>query len=226
MGKTYKNKDDKEIRIKNPFVYVRDILKEPITKQQSEKPGSNTRPVKVLKYYSNKIGKHLDVTHKYQNADFQKTKLVYESFKPFRVDIFKNKLTGKFKVLFVNASLIKKTNDQGLEVKSKEYQDYKTSLGITSEFQLYLEFYPGDTILYKYVDDIWKICKVVGGSDNTNIVEIAYLHRNKHVKYDEKFPDKKIDERTSTLVKVNQIIDIKLLNLDVLGVKSSKYALE
>jgi len=154
MGKTYKNKDDKEIKIKNPFVYVRDILKEPITKQQSEKLESNTRPVKVLKYYSNGIGKYLDVTHKYQKADSQKTKIVYESFKPFRIDVFKNRLTGKFKVLFVNASLIKKANDQGLEVKPKEYEDYKVSLGITSEFQPYLEFYPGDTILYKYADDV------------------------------------------------------------------------
>jgi len=158
-NKPFKDKDDKERIVKNPFVHVRDVVNKdiveiPIIKQQSENPASNTRPVKILKYYSNKIGKHLDVTHKYQKADPQKTKIVFESFSPFRIDIFRNRLTKKFKVLLVNASIIKRANDQGLEVKPKEYEDYKISLGITSEFELYLEFYPGDTILYKYVDDV------------------------------------------------------------------------
>jgi len=153
MEKTYKNKDDKEIVVKNPFVYVRDILKETITKQQSEKPESNTRPVKVLKYYSNRIGNYLDVTHKYPSIDSEKTKVVYESFKPFRIDIFKNKLTGKFKVLFVNASMLKKANDKELIENLSGYNKCKFDLKIDENYDLYLQIYPGDTILYKEFDD-------------------------------------------------------------------------
>ena len=225
MEKTYKNKDDKEIVIKNPFVYVRDILKEAITKQQSEKPESNTRPVKVLKYYSNRIGNYLDVTHKYPSIDSEKTKVVYESFKPFRIDVFKNKLTGKFKVLFVNASMLKKANDKKLIENLSGYNKCKFDLKIDENYDLYLQIYPGDTILYKEFDDEWQIRKANGGSNGKNMIEVNYLHRNKNLKEDERFPEKPVDKRQIYAL-MNQVTDIKLLNLDVLGVKSSKYALE
>jgi len=57
------------------------------------------------------------------------------------------------------------------------------------------------------------------------MIEINYLHRNKNLKEDERFPKKPVDKQ-QIYVLMNQVTDIKLLNLDVLGVKSSKYALE
>jgi len=55
------------------------------------------------------------------------------------------------------------------------------------------------------------------------MIEVNYLHRNKRDKKNIEF-NKEKDNRTFAFM--NKLVDIKLLNLDVLGVKSSKYALE
>ncbi|PPE05668.1 type II CRISPR RNA-guided endonuclease Cas9 [Mesoplasma corruscae] len=216
--KEYTDKDKKiqvkELIVKNPFIYVTEELGYKIVKQNT----SSEIPIKSIKYIGNKSNKLLNISHKYSNISSDKI-VGFESLKPLRIDFYRDKKTKNFRMCLVNVNDVKNiVSDKEIKIDPLKYQSHLKSLKIDDNFDFYLSVQPSDTIAIK-VNNEWTLWYAVGGQE-PGTFEVKRFHRNILKSNEEKVGNNR------DLMSTSRFQDIKLLNIDILGIKSSKYVLK
>lgn len=172
----YNTPIDQERKENNPFA----IYKEEhgyIKKVSKDNKGPI---VKSVKYYYEKLGNHLDISHKY-NLQNEDTKVVLLQVSPYRTDFYKDS-NGLYKFLtirFANISMDK----AGYFIKKEWYNEEKIRRGIDDDFNFQFSLYRNEyieickqdkdyreTMLYRFV---------ATNNDKTNSIEVKPLHSNK-----------------------------------------------
>jgi CRISPR-associated endonuclease Csn1 len=219
---SFKNKKnetvEKEEKIKNPFLYFKTHENQKITLQKNIKNPEKNPEIKTLRYYGDNMGKLLDVSHKY-DVDTNKTKVGFTSLKPIRLDLYRHKVTKKYKIFPVNISVIKTMNEKEIIIDEFKYlemiSDKKYGYNINlNEFEKVLELFPRGTTIritsqdLKYNKDIFEVV----GSPNIGKLEINYI--------DHRGNDKNGDPKR-IIVAVGTLSNIEKINTNILGTKNN-----
>ena len=88
----YEGEKDEKGKPVNPFVKYRENFG-PIRKYAKKNNGPE---IKTLKYLDKKLGKHIDISHNY---DGSKNKVVLLSLKPYRSDVYYDKVNNRFNIV-------------------------------------------------------------------------------------------------------------------------------
>ena len=105
----------------------------------------NGPEIKSLKYYDSKLGNHIDITPKDSN-----NKVVLQSLKPWRTDVYFNKNTGKYEILglkYADLQFEKKTGTY--KISQEKYNDIKKKEGVDSDSEFKFTLYKNDLLLVK-----------------------------------------------------------------------------
>ncbi|QLK85928.1 type II CRISPR RNA-guided endonuclease Cas9 [Staphylococcus sp. 17KM0847] len=122
--------------------------------------------VKKMKYYSKKLGEHLDITHKYQQA---RNKVVQLSQKSFRFDIYSTE--KGYKMLGISYLDLKKEK-QHYVIPQESYHQMKETKSIEEKDIFIGSFYTNDII--KIDGAFYRVIGV--SSDSRNIIEVDNVH--------------------------------------------------
>lgn len=133
-------------------------------------------PVKTLRYYRERVGVHMDISHKYPNS---RNQVVLKSIKSVRIDLYKNE-EGKYKYLGVPYHWFRQEGnrfvldmDKYNEEKQKDYKQIDDSYEF--QFSLYknnlFSFEKGGEMHYR----------IFRGDNNPrqNKIEVDYVHKTK-----------------------------------------------
>ena len=105
----------------------------------------NGPEIKSLKYYDSKLGNHIDITPKDSN-----NKVVLQSLKPWRTDVYFNKNTGKYEILGLKYSDMQFEKGTGKYSISKEqYENIKVREGVDENSEFKFTLYKNDLLLVK-----------------------------------------------------------------------------
>ena len=105
----------------------------------------NGPEIKSLKYYDSKLGNHIDITPKDSN-----NKVVLQSLKPWRTDVYFNKNTGKYEILGLKYSDMQFEKGTGKYSISKEqYENIKVREGVDEYSEFKFTLYKNDLLLLK-----------------------------------------------------------------------------
>lgn len=105
----------------------------------------NGPEIKSLKYYDSKLGNHIDITPKDSN-----NKVVLQSLKPWRADVYFNKTTGKYEILGLKYSDMQFEKGTGKYSISKEqYENIKVREGVDENSEFKFTLYKNDLLLLK-----------------------------------------------------------------------------
>lgn len=105
----------------------------------------NGPEIKSLKYYDSKLGNHIDITPKDSN-----NKVVLQSLKPWRTDVYFNKNTGKYEILGLKYSDMQFEKGTGKYSISKEqYENIKVREGVDENSEFKFTLYKNDLLLLK-----------------------------------------------------------------------------
>lgn len=158
-------------------------------------------PVKTLRFYRERVGIHLNISHKYPGT---RNPVVLKSIKSVRIDLYRNK-EGKYKYLGVPYHWFKKVGkfyvldmDRYNEEKLKSYKQIDKSY----EFQFSL--YKND--LFSYEKDGEQYFRIFRGDNNPrqNRIEVDYVWKTKNT-------------QKEGLLYPSSISNIKKYNVDILG---------
>lgn len=160
-------------------------------------------PVKRLKFFSDRLGNHMDVTQKYPDT---KNDLVLLSVKTIRVDIYKN-AEGKYKYLGIPYYWFKQQGNQYVldmkkycEEKSKEYK----KIDSTYEFQFSL--YKNDRFSFEKKGEYYEWIFRGDNNPRQNKIEVEFIHRKK-----------KKEERSKGMLAPSTFNNVMKYNVDILG---------
>ena len=105
----------------------------------------NGPEIKSLKYYDSKLGNHIDITPKDSN-----NKVVLQSLKPWRTDVYFNKNTGKYEILglkYADLQFEKKTGTY--KISQEKYNGIMKKEGVDSDSEFKFTLYKNDLLLVK-----------------------------------------------------------------------------
>ncbi|WP_347131465.1 type II CRISPR RNA-guided endonuclease Cas9 [Streptococcus thermophilus] len=135
------NEKGKEVPC-NPFLKSKEEHGDYIRKYSKK---GNGPEIKSLKYYDSKLGNHIDITPKDSN-----NKVVLQSLKPWRTDVYFNKNTGKYEILGLKYSDMQFEKGTGKYSISKEqYENIKVREGVDENSEFKFTLYKNDLLLLK-----------------------------------------------------------------------------
>ena len=135
------NEKGKEVPC-NPFLKFKEEHGDYIRKYSKK---GNGPEIKSLKYYDSKLGNHIDITPKDSN-----NKVVLQSLKPWRTDVYFNKNTGKYEILGLKYSDMQFEKGTGKYSISKEqYENIKVREGVDENSEFKFTLYKNDLLLLK-----------------------------------------------------------------------------
>lgn len=142
--KTYPDKElnekGKEIPC-NPFEKYRQE-NGPIRKYSKKGKGPE---IKILKYYDNKLGNHIDITP--VNSQNQ---VVLQSLKPWRTDVYFNPRTSKYELMGLKYSDLRFEKGSGsYGISLEKYNKVKAKEGVNEDSEFKFTLYKNDLILIK-----------------------------------------------------------------------------
>ena len=186
---------------KNPLAKYHEETGEYLTKYSKKDNGPIVKTIKML---SNKVGNHLDVTHKYEDS---KKQLVRLSIKSLRFDVY---LTDKgYKFITISyLDILKK--DSYYYIPTETYNNLKANKSIDKSSQFIGSFYYNDLI--ELDGEVYKIIGV--NSDKRNLIELD-LPNIRYKEYCELNNVKGEARIKKTIGK--KVKSIKILHTDVLG---------
>ena len=160
----------------------------------------NGAEITTLKYLSDKLGNHINISHKY---DTKNKKVFLLSLKPYTSHIFKLKGENKFKLLRLNYSDFKFKGSQYVLPKEM-YEDKKQKLKIDDSYEFMFALYKDDIIEIKYQgEDVKKYRYSSCPYENGSQITVKPI-------------DKKDFEKLKTL-SLGKFEDITKINTDILG---------
>lgn len=136
--KVYENyKDEAKKKKVNPFYLYYEEHKRYITKYSKKDNGPE---VMELKYKSNELGNHLDITHKYKNS---KNRVIMDTIPTYRMDIYFDGKNYKF-ISVRYLMLLDKGNRY--EIDMSRYNFEKEKKGINSNYNFEFSVFSGDIL--------------------------------------------------------------------------------
>ncbi|MGM8216803.1 type II CRISPR RNA-guided endonuclease Cas9 [Bacillaceae bacterium W0354] len=158
-------------------------------------------PVKTLKYYDQRLGVHLNISHKYSGT---KHEVVLRSIKGIRVDFYRN-AEGKYKYLGVPYHWFKQEgNRYVLDMKKYNEEKMKDYKIIDDTYQFQFSLYKNDLFSYdKGGEDHFRIFRG-DKSPRQNQLEVDYVWKNK-------------ENRTEGILTPSTISNVIKYNVDILG---------
>ncbi|OJF92814.1 type II CRISPR RNA-guided endonuclease Cas9 [Alkalibacterium sp. 20] len=171
--------------------------------------------VKGLKYLDNKLGVHVDISHKYPESNRD---VVLLSRKSIRIDVYQND-DGKYKYLGVPYNWFKKEDDHYVLDKEKYYgkeglaAPYKQ---IDDSYSFQYSFYKNDRISYSKYE---KMENPETGEKEKVLVYYDKLFRGDSSPRENRFEVEDISFRTKEqqMPSIGPLLNIKKYNIDVLG---------
>lgn len=164
----YKNETEK--KKVNPFYLYHEEHGKYITKYSKK---DNGPVVMELKYKSNELGNHLDITHKYKNS---KKRVIMDTIPTYRMDVY---FDGKvYKFISVRYLMLL---DRGnfYEIDTKKYSVEKEKKGIDSKFEFKFSIFSGDILEIENKKGIIEKLKFKGvNDDKTNKIETDYISKS------------------------------------------------
>ena len=154
----------------NPFYLYYEEHGKYITKYSKK---DNGPVVMELKYKSNELGNHLDITHKYKNS---KKRVIMDTIPTYRMDVY---FDGKvYKFISVRYLMLL---DRGnfYEIDTKKYSVEKEKKGIDSKFEFKFSIFSGDILEIENKKGIVEKVKFKGvNNDVRNYIEVDYINKN------------------------------------------------
>ncbi|WP_339030580.1 type II CRISPR RNA-guided endonuclease Cas9 [Spiroplasma endosymbiont of Cantharis nigra] len=197
-NKTWKDENNKEHKITNPFVYYRDILGKKIEKQSNEEK----RPEITKITYLQGAEIYYDISHKYKNIKKDK-KVIMTSMNSLAWDLFYNKHINKYKILPINAKVAYfnfiSNDKRDIVINEENYKKCKQDIKITKDFQYLFRLKKYDEIEFDY-DGVHERFIIVGFDLNKERMELKYINR-----FNEKSERKSIS-KVKNLIKINSNI--------------------
>lgn len=163
----------------------------------------NKIPIKNLRYYSNKLGIHVDISHKYINP---KNKIVMLHMHYLRIDIYKNINKGNYKFVAIPYTVCLPQGDKFV-ISQETYNKLKEEVNIDNNYKFVFSLYKNDRFKFSVKDKLGNLNEneaiFIGASDkNKQIIEIGFVDR----------------EKTEQIKKyINKFLNIIKINTDVLG---------
>lgn len=155
----------------SPFeLYRRD--NGPVTKYAKKNNGPS---IKQVKYYDLKLGNCIDITPK--NA--KNKKVVLQSLKPWRTDVYFNSETGEYEIMGLKYSDLKFMKGK-YGVPQSRYNEVKKNERVAENSKFLFSLYRNDRI--KVVNDEGESVELLFGSrtkTNRNYVELKPIHKNR-----------------------------------------------
>lgn len=206
--------DSEGKKVKNPFLYYKE-LEGCVTKYT--KKGNGGAEIHKLKYIKEKLGKHEDVTHKYENVSTTK-KVVKMQMSNFRVDIYYNENKQKYIIVPIEYRHFKyekgKRNSYVLE--KQKYEQLKKNAGVDDNCNFLFSLYTDDRIQMVYNGQEYD----VRYSNVHSPTQLGLKAYNRNGFIDKIILDKNGDIKNEAQAKsINQMKDIKKVNTDILGNK-------
>ncbi|HHU56167.1 MAG TPA: type II CRISPR RNA-guided endonuclease Cas9 [Acholeplasmataceae bacterium] len=134
--------------------------------------------IKSLKFKYEKLGNHVDITHKYMK-DYKEPRVIMLHPRPYRTDFYVNN-KGEYKFVTIRYIDIKKCKDNYVIDKDK-YLEYKKTKGIDENFQFAFSLHTNEIVeIHKLEKD--KLTIIEGrflgtGNDKTNLIELKGINR-------------------------------------------------
>ncbi|GGH74210.1 CRISPR-associated endonuclease Cas9 [Compostibacillus humi] len=138
-------------------------------------------PVKTLRYYDQRLGVHLDITHKYPDA---RHNVVLKSIKSIRIDLYKNK-DGKYKYIGVPYYWWKQEGDRYVldmdRYNMEKMQSYKK---IDDSYEFVFSLYKNERFAFEKNGE-WHE-RIFRGDNNPrqNKIEVDFVDRKKAARKD------------------------------------------
>lgn len=167
------NEKGKEVPC-NPFLKYKEETGDYIRKYSKK---GNGPEIKSLKYYDSKLGNHIDITPKDSN-----NKVVLQSLKPWRTDVYFNKNTGKYEILGLKYSDMQFEKGTGKYSISKEkYQNIMVREGVDKSSEFKFTLYKNDLLLIKDSENGEQILLRFNSRNDTSkhYVELGPYNRQK-----------------------------------------------
>lgn len=163
---------------KNPFL---EYYKEHGKIRKVFKNNEKAPFITSIKYMEKKLGKHLSITHKYENP---KNNVFLLSIKPYRIDVYKNE-KGIYKFISVTYSMFH-FNKEELELKEEEIQLAKDKKKVTEDYHFCFSLYTGDCFEIQMKGEMYQYVLLGVSSDSRNQIECNYIERKKEAKEQER----------------------------------------
>lgn len=158
-------------------------------------------PVKHLRYYRERLGVHLDISHKYPGT---RNQVVLKSIKSVRIDLYRND-EGKYKYIGVPYHWFKKDgNRYVLDMKKYNEEKAKSYKKIDDSYEFQFSLYKND--LFSFEKDGERHFRIFRGDNNPrqNKIEVDYVWKKKA-------------QRTEGILAPSTISNVIKYNVDVLG---------
>ena len=133
-------------------------------------------PVKTLKYYDQRLGVHMNISHKY---DGTRHEVVLKNIKSVRVDLYKNG-EGKYKYIGVPYHWFKQEGNRymlDMEIYNEEKRKSYKKIDETYEFQFSL--YKNDLFSYEKDDELFLRVFRGDSMPRQNKIEVDYVWKKK-----------------------------------------------
>ncbi len=168
--------------------------------------------VMSVRYYENKLGSHVDISHKYDYLPDDK-KIVLLQVSPFRTDFYIDK-NGLYKFLTVKYADLS-MNEKGYYISNDKYLELRKLKNITDTDTFLFSLYRNEYLEITKRDNDYnetKRYRFVGTKSNENsIIEVKPIHCNQDV-----------NNPRPTYSIGKKILSIKKIEVDVLGHKVIK----
>lgn len=135
---------------------------------------NNGPRIMQVKYYDNKLGSHIDITP--DNA--KDKKVILQSLKPWRTDVYFNHETGEYEIMGLKYSDLKSVKGE-YGVPQARYEAVKRDERISEDSEFLFSLYRNDRV--KVVNDEGESVELLFGSrtDRRNCAELKPLDRAK-----------------------------------------------
>lgn len=134
-----------------------------------------------VKYISDKLGNHLDISHKY-NVENGNKKVVLLQNSPYRTDVYQSKETGLYNFITIRRYHIYQENDMNI-IKPELYQKLLSDKKIDETYEFKFSLNRNDIINLVTVDNQADhinemLYRFIGtNNDKTNRIEIRYIEK-------------------------------------------------
>lgn len=159
---------------KNPFAKYKEEFG-PIKKYSKD---GNGPEIYQVKYLSERLGNHLDISHKY-NVENSGKKVVLLQNSPYRTDIYQSKETGLYKFVTVRRYHIVKKDGYNI-IKLEDYNKLLKDKGIDDSYEFKFSLNRNNILKIVSTDDqvngIERYYRFVGtNNDNSNKIEVKMI---------------------------------------------------
>lgn len=162
---------------KNPFAKYKDEFG-PIKKYCKDGKGPE---IYQVKYISDKLGNHLDISDKY-NVENGNKKVVLLQISPYRTDVYQSKETGLYNFITIRRYHIYQENDMNI-IKPELYQKLLSDKKIDETYEFKFSLNRNDIINLVTIDNQADhidemLYRFIGtNNDKTNKIEIRYIEK-------------------------------------------------